>query len=158
MAIYIYSGPIRSGRTTRLQKWSSQQNVAGFLTPDQHSKRVLLELPSGIQHPFEVTSPGPGIIQVGRFHFLESAFDKANEILQAAFSSSAEWIIADEIGKLEIEQNLGLETQFSSLIHHFHQLNSSKNLLLVIRETLLPQAIEKYHLQSAIIINDSFFE
>jgi nucleoside-triphosphatase THEP1 len=158
MAIYVYSGPIRSGKTTRLQKWSSQQNVAGFLTPDQHNKRVLLELPSGIQHPFEVTSPGPGIIQVGRFHFLESAFDKANKILNAAFSSSAEWIIADEIGKLEVEQNLGLEPQLSSLIHHFHQLNSPQNLLLVIRETLLPQAIEKYHLQSAIIINDSFFE
>lgn len=157
MAIYIYCGPIRSGKTTRLQKWSSQQNVAGFLTPDQHNKRVLLELPSGIQHTFEVTSPGPGIIQVGRFHFLESAFDKANEILKASFSSSAEWIIADEIGKLEVEQNLGLEPQFSSLIQQFQHFNSSKNLLLVIRETLLPQAIEKYHLHSAIIINDSFF-
>ena len=55
----IITGPVRSGKTTRLSKWLSQHRQAGgFLTPDgDDGLRLLFDLQETKYHPFEV----PGV-------------------------------------------------------------------------------------------------
>ena len=150
--IQILSRPVRTGKTSELQEFIKLHNsVAGFLTPDVDGKRMLYDIAEDIFYSFETDENEQSpVLKVGRFCFLQEAFDKGQDILKSALHK--EWIIIDEVGKLEVEQNIGFEPAVTELIGYCKR-NVEIKLILVIRDSLLQKAIEKYSLQEAELIH-----
>lgn len=160
--IYIFSQPIRSGKTTALLNWLKTKRIlaSGILTPDVNRERKLYDIREETFYPFEA-KPGDNsnnVISIGKFVFYKTAFAKAKDILITAFDNEPDWIIIDEIGKLEIEQNEGLEPFLSEWISAYKENNNGSKLLLVIRDSLLNKALEKYILNNCTIIDKAFFD
>lgn len=148
--ITIFSRPVQSGKTTALQKFITQHySVAGFLTPDINGRRMLYDIANAIYFPFETDENSElPIVKVGRFSFLQEGFARGQAIMNDA--KNKKWIIIDEVGKLEIEQNKGFESGISQLIDYCKK-NTQTNLVIVIRDSLVKKAVEKYNLQHATI-------
>ena len=156
--IYIYSDAIQTGKTTRVLAWvNGNENIYGILTPDVSGKRRLYNIAEKQLLPFETekNTTEPSII-IGDFTFLKSAFAKAQKILENVLFHHSDWLIIDEIGKLEM-QNEGLEPRLSSVLNDFSVQSPETKILLIIRDTLLKAAIKKYHLQDAEVIDYRYF-
>lgn len=137
----ILSGEIQSGKTTALQKWLVGKNATGILSPIVSGERMLYNIQDASYIPFQSPVSTPETISVGRYHFYKSAFEKANKILQQR--TSADWLIVDEIGPLEMKG----QGFFPALTHVL--IDSSINRLVVVRTSLLEEVKEKFLLQHA---------
>lgn len=153
--IIIFSKPIQSGKTTALFHYiKNHKHVGGFLTPDVDGRRMLYDIAENTYHPFEIThaTHHDAVQQIGKFNFLHTAFEKGKSILDQYNNEAL--IIIDEVGKLEIEKDIGFEPMVKRIIVDFKTKKFDGILLLVIRNTLLEKAIEKYGLQHATIMVD----
>lgn len=155
--IFIFSEPLRSGKTTLLMNFAFQnKNVGGILTPDIDISRKLFDIERKEFHVMEVT-PSDESIAIGKFHFSREAFEKAQKIILDASHRDFNWLIVDEVGKLELEQQTGLEPVISSVITEYRSESTQGNLLLVVRGPLLKECIDHYQLYDAEVINKDFF-
>ncbi|MCU0440865.1 MAG: NTP transferase domain-containing protein [Bacteroidia bacterium] len=156
--VYIYSQPIQTGKTSRLVKWAAHNpKVGGILTPDIDGRRKLYSLANQTVCDFELSETDEGI-RIGRFVFDANTFAKARQLLLHDTLQPFEWVIVDEIGRLELDRNEGLEPALSQIIQQQLKHPIKTKLLLVIRDYLLDQAIAKYRLQDAVILGNTFFE
>ena len=163
--IYIISAPIGIGKTTLITDWISSDDslsVGGFLTPVVNNKRQIF-FPSTKKHiPFEIAEIAENqsfeILKIGRYEFYKSAFSAAITQLNKDLKQNAyDYLIIDELGKLEIESDIGFEPQFSQFLEEYHCYREPKPaLVVVIRNTLLLKAIEKYNFQNARINQGPF--
>lgn len=154
--VYILSRGIRTGKTTLLYNWLlTHKNAAGMLTPDVHNIRMLYDIGKKQYHTFEVSETyGGEKIAIGRFLFAKEAFIRGRDILLDALQRPPEWLVIDEAGKLEIEQGEGLEPAVAQVVRAYQSGQVNGKLLLVIRDTLLQKAIDKYGLSGAHILTD----
>ncbi len=145
--ILILSGPVRSGKTTALfEAFATARNVGGFLTPDRDGRRMLYDISDGTWYPFELPPDAEEeAIEVGKFRFAKNTFTRAKKMLE----TETPLCIVDEVGKLEILHHTGLEPELSALIDKYQRGEKDGILLLVIRDTLLAQALRKYGLEAA---------
>ncbi|MES2654883.1 MAG: NTP transferase domain-containing protein [Bacteroidota bacterium] len=151
--IYIVSKAIQTGKTTDLLQWCKQQsNVAGILTPDVDGSRKLYDIKQKQTFDFETKEvlPANEITPIGRFHFLTEGFKQAQQIIHAGVGS--EYLVIDEIGRLELNEGKGLEPSLGQVIKQYVSKAVSGNLVLVIRDYLLEACMEKYSLHDAQII------
>ncbi len=151
--IYILSKAIKTGKTTELISWCNfQKNVGGILTPDVDGYRKLFDIDTKEYFDFEVNtaSTDSEVTIVGRFRFYNSAFTLAQQILLE--NTNKKYLIIDEIGRLEINQNIGLEFVLKEIINQYVNNSIEGNLILVVRDYLLLECIEKYKLFNAKII------
>lgn len=155
--IHILSAPIRTGKTTCLGGYfkENELRVSGFLTPDITGERELFSFDRKKGFQLELgdieVSKGMEAVRVGRFVFDGAIFRQSIEDLD--LSENVDWIVIDEIGKLEVNQDQGLEPFFSRFLREYRSNTNPPKLLLVIRDHLLDAAIHKYNLQGA-ILND----
>ncbi len=146
-AIQIISGPVRSGKTTALMKqYSDEKRVGGILSPDVNGLRMLYNLRTKEYFPFQTQQSQTGVITVGRFHFLRSAFEHARQILLNEMLLCPDHLIIDEVGKLEVNQHSGFEPALSQVIQWYQENELGSELILVIRDTLVQEAKEKYRI------------
>ncbi len=153
--IFILSKAIQTGKTTALMQWCNiQKNIAGILTPDIEGSRKLFDIEQKTFYDFEVKNPLPTdeITPIGKFNFYTQIFAKAQQIIT---KSNADYLIIDEIGRLELNQNKGLEPVLSKVIITYTNHQAKGCLILVIRDYLLEDCIKKYQLQQAKIIQDT---
>jgi len=153
--IFILTGPIQTGKSSQLLEWSKQtKSVAGLLSLVQHDKRNLFDLNTNTSIEFEVDLNlfQEPTLQIGKYHFSHKGFEMGIQSLKNALNSPPDFLILDEIGKLEIEQNIGFHSIALELIHQYKK-PGSEILLLVIRDTLLEKAVEKYDLLNAIVLH-----
>lgn len=156
--IYILSQPIQSGKTTLLQRWlKDQSNVAGIITPDVNGRRKLFDIASRQYSALQLQDDSEGL-RIGRFVFDPEVFAEARQILTKASLGSYDWIVVDEIGRLEINQHKGLEPAVTAIINHFKTSSSETKLLLVIRDYLLEEALAHYDIVGAQMISLDFFD
>ncbi|WP_034062405.1 nucleoside-triphosphatase [Lacinutrix jangbogonensis] len=152
--IYILTGAIRTGKTTALLDWSSTRiDVDGLLCPDnEEGKRYFLKVKDKEVFELEVESNNEEVIEIGSFKFLKSAFKKAHEFLiLIALETKDQYLIIDEIGKLELK-NEGLHLSSEKLIpKHMH--NANQHLILVVRDYLLEDVLKHYAISEYKIIN-----
>ena len=147
--ILICSGPIRSGKTSALlQLIVDIPRVSGILTPDAEGVRQLYLLATRQYVTFENRrETGPHTVEVGRFSFYKQAFSLAGKSIAEVPAASRLHII-DEVGKLEIFQEKGLEPAVGTIIKKFVKGEIPDcTLLIVVRDTLLDAFLEKYALQ-----------
>lgn len=143
--ITVLTGPIKSGKTTSLFKFISQNKSAnGILAPIVDDRRVLYHIASKTIKLLETDKSGAGIIKVGRYKFFESVFEWARQKLSDSFNQKPEFLIIDEYGKLELD-NKGLEPIISEflLINNF-----DSEIILVVRDYLVESVIRKLDLNN----------
>ena len=146
--IYILRGDIRTGKTTALVEWcKNRDDVDGVLCPDNaEGKRYFLEVKSKNEFEFETEFETEGIIEIGNFKFLKSAFEKANAYLLAVASENeSQYLIIDELGKLELKKE-GLHLSAERLIPNY-ETNENKHLILVVRDYLLEAILTHYSIE-----------
>lgn len=150
--IYILTGPVQSGKTTWFQKWIiNNPATGGFLTPDMEGMRMFYDIMNDRYLPFQLQSlEDIDDIAVGRFIFSGKIFDLAKSLIYAASHEKFNHFIIDEVGKLELN-NLGFEPALSAIINQYKRSDAEGKLMLVIRDYLLSEAIDKYQLQEAAI-------
>lgn len=148
MSIIIFSRPVRSGKTTELMKWcDTQQDVSGILMPDINGSRKIMNIKTGEVFDAECMKPeetDAQLLQVGRFSFYASAFDKANKILFENISQSTSWLVIDEVGKLELGKK-GLFPSVESAINEY-QFNPGNKVILLIRDTLVESVLAFFNI------------
>ncbi len=141
--ITILSGPIRSGKTTRLMEALPLLSGAqGVLSPDRGGLRWLFDIATAKWIAFEAESSAEEqVIQtVGRFRLLEEGFQEARESVRLALHTQAQWTVIDEVGKLEL-RGQGMEPMISEAVVATQSGIYRGNLLLVVRDSLLHEVI-----------------
>lgn len=152
--IFLLSGSIHSGKTTRISEWiSGKENIAGILQPVIDSRRYLKEISSGEVKLLEILPDNKetDIISVGNYKFSSQVFSWARSKLISAFNKNPEWMIIDEFGKLEINGR-GLEPAISRIMNDLNDYQNI-NLVFVIRDYLVSQFLRKYGLNGYNVIN-----
>lgn len=143
--IYILSGPVRSGKTTRLEKWvQAQANIDGILAPVIDEKRCLRHIASAETKLLEKRncSEADQLIRIGRHTFSEEVFTWAREKLCLCMETKRDWLIIDEIGPLELD-GMGLEPVVSQILSARKQFPDLK-IVLVVRESLKDKMLRHY--------------
>ncbi len=152
-SIYLFSAPIRAGKTTALRHWAEErQDVGGFLTPDASGGRRLFALQARRWFPFELTagSTEPAV-EVGKFRFAAASFVLARRLMQADAAAGCAWTVVDEVGKLELLGE-GFEPALGTLVKGFQAGRYAGRLLLVVRQSLLAEVQTRYHLEQAPVL------
>lgn len=148
MAIFLLSGPIRSGKTTKLLNWVAKRNdVGGILTPDLNGLRILIDISQQKQYAFQVNDEHENVVQIGRFYFSSDAFQTGRNIIARERQSPKSWLVIDEVGPLEL-QGQGFEPEISITVNFLKQQNPAKNLLLVVRQNLLDQVLRHFKIDT----------
>jgi len=146
-AVYLLTGDIRSGKTTRLQEWTANKNADGILAPVIDGKRHLRRIKSGEAKLLEHTGSDTDVklTKIGNYNFLSSVFEWGREELYKVFLQKPKWLIIDEIGPLELRGE-GLEPEVSRMLND--DANDETNVVLVVRKPLLETVIEHYGLHT----------
>lgn len=152
--IFLLSGPIHTGKTTRLTKWiKNKEGVDGILQPVINGKRHIKHIFSGEIQLLEI-SPGPHekvILAIGNYKFNNDVFKWARSKLILSFEQYPKWLIIDEVGKLEMDEK-GLEPAISKILNDLND-HSDMNLVFVVRDYLVPEFLIKYSLNKNDIQN-----
>jgi hypothetical protein len=166
--VFILTGDIRTGKTTWLRHWIcllklQGQEIYGFVSLDAKSGsmssieksntlRSLLNVNTLETIDFEVSTDVAHVdecIQIGQFNFKKSAFSQGMSWLKKSIESpSADWIIIDEVGKLELHKNEGFYPDLDLFFKEYQRKSSEDfhaNLLVVVRTELLSTFTEKYN-------------
>lgn len=137
--------------------WLEGRSAAGILSPDVQDKRVMVDLTTRTSFPFQLDEKETGV-RIGRFVFDPNAFVKANNMLSQAPQKAADWIVVDEVGRLEMDQQEGLAPSVQHLVQLAQSGNLTSKLLLVVRDYLYESAVEHYGIQYPIRLNRSDLE
>lgn len=142
-------------------QWARQHpgKMGGILAPDVNEQRMIYDIGRDTYHEFQVGSEerSEELVEICKYRFLKSGFDLSIEILKSTLEENNEWVIVDEVGKLELQQDAGLEPQLKHIIEYYKQNNTNTKLMLVVRDYLLHDAISKYKLTDPVILNKDFF-
>ncbi len=142
--IKILTGKVHSGKTTRLFTFiNSHKSVDGILAPVINKRKMLYHILSKQLKTLEVEGKSDETISIGNYNFLIDSFNWANRKLNDGFSKNPEWLIIDEIGKLELEKK-GLFDSADFILKNLK--NSKTKIILVIRDYLIKSALELFNL------------
>jgi nucleoside-triphosphatase len=179
-SVFLVSGDIRTGKTTWLRHWMGlmkargiqysgvasldstpigELNAAKYLQtpvqPNLHLRRMLnVETQQSIEFEIELGKEGnQSVIKVGRFVFSKKAFHQGIQWLYDGLEQeSTDWLILDEVGKLELHRGEGFEPDLSQFLMKYTQTVESRksqgkrfpHLLVVIRKELLQDFIAQH--------------
>jgi len=146
--IYLLSEEIQTGKTTSLQLCTENRyDIGGFLSPDKAGMRFLMNLKSKKEIPFEIdiTSFEGPIEIIGKYSISQAAFDEAAIWVKEHLNSpEIKFIIIDEVSKLELAGK-----GFASTLQYAMKNIGDKHLILVVRNSLHDEIVEKFGLQKA---------
>jgi nucleoside-triphosphatase THEP1 len=141
--IYYFSGPVQSGKTTKISLWMEKFNCAGILAPIINNARHLRVVSSGELKNLEDISTADSNVVIGRYCFSDDVFRWGRESLYSEFELKPDWLIIDEYGKLEMIDK-GLEPSISEIIKLWKPKREC-NLLIVVRDYLVDSFINKFY-------------
>ncbi len=145
--IILFSGPIHSGKTTRLQNFIADKNCDGIIAPIIEGKRCIQRIKTGETKLLETKSVDA--IVIGKYRFSKEVMDWAKQQIKESLQSEVDYIVIDEVGKLEMVDQ-GYEPMVSIAVDKFKKDNLF-DLVLVVRESLDDEVIAKYGLSECII-------
>ncbi len=144
MSIIIFSKPIHSGKTTALMHWcKTQQSCSGILMPDVDRIRKMYDVRNQSYFDAECKSPlstEEKLIDIGKYHFYQSSFDKANQIIEEAILLKPEFIVIDEVGMLEINQK-GFHTSVKKLMDISDTNSFDTTIILAVRDVFMAEVV-----------------
>ncbi len=153
--VVVLTGPIRSGKTTRLAAWvrtraAAGESVAGILAPTSGHERSLCSIATG---ECRVLTAGPGVaesrlVAIGPHRFDGAVFDWARGVIAEAAGPG--WLVVDEVGPLELGGS-GLEPAVGTAVRAAAGAGASARLLLVVRERLVERVLDRYGLAASAV-------
>ena len=147
---FIFTGPVETGKTTSLVKWSEQRNdVFGILTPVVNGARSFMDVHARHLFDMEAREDEKEKLIVGRFTFSKYGFDKAIQIIRDAKNKSG-WLIIDEIGPMELRGD-GFREVVKEVIAAG---NEQQKVVLVVRDGLVDKVGESFQIKNATVINN----
>ena len=148
-ALFLYRGPVHSGKTSRLRSWVTNMNASGILAPIIAGKRYLLDIKTNEKRKLELNEGNrtEKVIEVGKYKFDQSVFEWGCEIILLAIKEKPEWIIIDEFGLLELN-DLGLAKAIHAIINYRAENGDSK-IIIVVRDSLIERFLNKYNLKES---------
>ena len=157
--IYILSEPVHSGKSTLLMNWCKrQESVAGVLMPDVDGSRKLYDIATNTHYDIQVKDQKPvSTVDVCKWSFDEAVFKRGREILLDAAKQKPDWLVLDEVGKLEMNRNTGFGPVVTKLVELYKNETGKAKLLLVIRDYMLEQSFDHYGLHQDMVLPKSFF-
>jgi len=100
MKIWIASGPVGCGKTTRLLHWAeTQEGVRGLLSPVVNGNRQFLHLASGTRFSMEAEKGESEVWATPRYRFSIKAFQRVQDLLRQDLLVRPPWFLLDEIGQ-----------------------------------------------------------
>ncbi len=144
--IKILTGPICSGKTTRIMQWaSSQKNIDGIFQPVIEEKRFIYHIGSRTLKLLEAigSTPKSSVVETGKYKFNKEVFVWAKKILKECFNKNLDWLVIDEVGPLELNGN-GLEPVIAEIIGNRKKFVG--DIVFVVRESLVEKFVERYNL------------
>jgi len=146
--IYFCSGPVQSGKSTRLEQWAQKrENVDGILAPVIERRRHLKHIASGeikcVQLPAAQWKNSEAW-QIGSYFFSIPVFEWARQILLQSSRQKPEWLIVDEAGFLELDGR-GLEPALTEILR-LNSDNAPENIVFVVRESLVSRMAAHFKL------------
>ncbi len=146
--IYFLSGPVQSGKSTRLSHWvSDKKNVDGILAPVIGGQRHLWHIASGetkcVQLPAGEWSDEEAW-QIGSYFFSIPVFLWAQKVLLKSSRQKPDWLIIDEAGFLELDGK-GLEPALTEILN-LNPAGAPANIVLVVRERLVKRIAAHFKL------------
>lgn len=141
--IILFSGPIHSGKTTRLQKFIADKNCDGIIAPIKDGKRYIQRIKTSEIRLLEAESEDA--IVIGKYKFSKETMEWAKQQIEESLQNNIDYLVIDEVGKLEMVDQ-GYEPVVSFVVDKFKKKNSF-DLILVVRESLVDEVIEKYKLK-----------
>jgi nucleoside-triphosphatase THEP1 len=139
--IYILSGPVKTGKSTRLLVWAlKKENAKGIITPISGKKRVFFDI--GTQEVFhmEAQEGEKNTLTTGKYIFSKDSFDKAEKIIETGASTDAQWIVIDEIGPMELKGE-GFCRVLRKILKNDLR---TYNLVLVIRDKIIADTLNHF--------------
>ncbi len=144
--IFIYSGEIKTGKTTRLMQWAlAQKNIDGIFQPVVEGKRFIYHIGTKTLRQLEVAG-STDTVKIGKYNFSGDVLLWARNVLSACFYKRLDWLIIDEIGPLELNGK-GLEPVASQIIEDRHSF--AGNILCVVRSTMFEMFVRHYRLENS---------
>jgi nucleoside-triphosphatase THEP1 len=157
MSIYVFSRPVQSGKTTELLNWcKNKKSIGGILMPDINGARKIFDVATKDFFDIEcidTENTKEPITSVGRFHFYTSSFELANSILLAALAQKPDWLVIDEVGRLELGGK-GFYKSIVQVVNLYNQPAYPINLLITVRDSLLGEVISFFGINNCHIIHD----
>lgn len=152
--IFLFTAPVNSGKTTTLMNWAAgQTRLGGILAPDLDGLRRIYTLRDRQLHEYQLTdadaaaTPPDALVNICKFNFRADAFELARQALLRDSLADCEWVVADEVGKLEVKGR-GLEPAITDLVRRYQSGEAQGKLLLVVREEMAEQVAEYYGLKT----------
>jgi hypothetical protein len=144
--VVILSGAIQSGKTTTLLKrFSKSSSVGVFICPDVHGQRMMYFCSENRLVPFQKPDDMDAV-KIGKFLFDKVVFNKACDILVSPLALDNDFVIVDEVGPLELNEN-GFYQSLVSLLNAWEKKDNG-SLILVVREHLVNDVIAKFDLKN----------
>lgn len=147
--ILIYTGPIKSGKSSRLYDFSkNRKGVAGILSLVIDNKKYLYSIRTKEQRLLEVNTKekNRNVVSVGKYFFDENVFKWAKEILKNDLREKPDLIILDEIGPLELSGK-GLAPTAFEIIKK--SLAGKQKVVVVLRESFVIRFLEYFELNDS---------
>ncbi len=140
--VIIFTGPIGSGKTTKLENWvNGRSDTGGILMPVRSGGRYFQQIRSGEEYPAEADMGDDNVIVIGKYRFSADAFIRANSEIMKGFGKYNN-IVIDEIGPLEL-QGKGFAPSLFNIVNNKRRM-SQTDIFLVIREGLVKDIVEYF--------------
>lgn len=157
MSIIIFSRPIHSGKTTELVQWCKRQkNAYGILMPDIKGSRKILNIKTmeifDIQCT-DVEKTNEPLTAIGKFHFYTAAFEEANQVLIGALTCKPDWLIIDEVGRLELGGK-GFYRSMAEIADAYNNKRNTGNLLITVRDNLCEEVISFFKFKDHKVVKE----
>ena len=159
--IHLLTGPIQTGKTTRLLRWcTGRTDVDGILAPVVDDHRHLVRISNGDTRDLEELGRGDTPVKVGPYTFSSQVFAWGREQLTEAGqwltgAARSRWLVVDEYGKLELRGE-GLEPDVTDAIRMLLTRSAETNVLLVIRGGLVEPALQRLGLSAVDVVEFDF--
>lgn len=141
--IILFSGPIHSGKTTRLENFIADKNCDGIVAPINEGKRYIQRIKTNEIRLLETESEDA--IVIGKYKFSKETMEWAKQQIEESLQNNIDYLVIDEVGKLEMVDQ-GYEPMVSFVVDKFKKKNSF-DLILVVRESLVDEVISKYDIK-----------
>ncbi len=149
---FIYSGPVKSGKTTRLMQWAASQKIIdGIFQPVIDEKRFIYHIGSRTLKLLESNRTN-NITTIGKYNFSNESFDWAKKVLLDCIEKELDWLVIDEVGPLELDGK-GLEPVVSKILREQDKMKCK--IICVVREKLLEKFLIHYSLENYYKIFDA---
>ncbi|MGC9375155.1 MAG: nucleoside-triphosphatase [Bacteroidales bacterium] len=155
--VFIVTGSIGQGKTTFIQKIIKNFQSKGITLGGIYSPRVMqgkstvgydiIDINTNEREAFLRQNFTKNNLKIGRFNINLQGLQKGINTIKESSNPNIQIVIIDEVGMLELENN-GWAKNIEELIR-----NSQNHVLLVIRDSFVEQAIEKWKIKNYLVFD-----